>query len=342
MSAQAKYWLDPVRILVVCSVAIQASIFAQVAWAAEKSNTTFATSMIAFGWDRLAEGDAEQARFAFETALALAVDAAAGDLIGRAHLGLGRTQMRSGNLSEASFHLDQAVRQLPDEPAVYLALAQVYRAERKPVAEEQAARALLARGFPLGHWLLGRALAGQGRHEEALQSFESYLTEAKKPSDEQRQAIADYRRRAKKAKSLSAEARDLADWATGPSLRTAHLQAYNAFYALARLWASTPGAPWQYWDQHYHSLGQQSYPLIGQARAELEKMAPRTEIVQALHARYLAFLNDLDAAYRMFFAGVRFRDVQQFDYSRSRIPILDRALKDLIEDVDDASEDLAD
>lgn len=291
-------------------------------------------SLLERGRLRLRLGEADRALEALLAAVRAAPDSAP------ARLWLGRALLAKGDAGNAARELGFAVELAPDEPEAYVALAQAYRDQGRIEDSEAVGRRLLGRGHPRGHWIMARTLRAGGRDAEALAAFDAYLAAAT-PTEAERRAVADYRKLVAKRRS-GGEGHDLLAWVDDPKLSAAHRRAYGAFVAIATVSESERQGTWPYWLSHYDTLARQYYPLIGEARRDAAAAMPRTALVRAFHDRYLALLDELDAVYRDFLDGMRERDPGQFVEARQRITGLGAAFDDLIEDIKDESEDLAD
>ena len=291
-------------------------------------------SLIDSGRLRLRLGEPDRAIEALLAALRTDPDSAP------ARLWLGRALLAKGDTANAQRELGFAIELAPDDPEAYVAMARVHRDQGRIEASKAVGRRLLGRGHPRGLWIMARGLRAGGRDAEALASFDAYLAAAS-PSQAERQAVAGYRRLVAERRS-GGEGRDLLIWADNPDLSAAHRSAYDAFVAIANVSESERQGTWPYWLSHYDTLAQQYYPLIGAAQRDAAAATPRTALVRGFHDRYLALLGELDAIYRGFLDGVRERNPEIFVAARQRIPRLGAAFEELIDDVDDESEDLAD
>lgn len=291
-------------------------------------------SLLDRGRLRLRLGEPDRAIEALLAAIRAAPDSAP------ARLWLGRALLAKGDAANAQRQLAFAIELAPDDAEAYVAMARAHRDQGRIEASEAVGRRLLGRGHPRGHWIMARALRASGRDAEALAAFDAYLAAAT-PTEAERQAVAGYRKLVAKRRS-GGEGRDLLDWVDNPDLSAAHRRAHDAFVAIANISESQRQGTWPYWLSHYDTLAQQFYPLIGEARRQAEAATPRTALVRGFRDRYLALLGELDAIYRGFLDGMRERNPGKFLQARQRIPRLGAAFEELIEDVDDESEDLAD
>ncbi|MFQ5954051.1 MAG: tetratricopeptide repeat protein [Kiloniellales bacterium] len=280
-------------------------------------------------------GQPDEAMEALSAAVRAAPDSA------RGRLWLGRALLAKGDAANAQRELEYAIRLAPDDPNAYVALAAAYRALGLMQAAEDTGRRLLARGHPRGHWIMGRALRAGGRHDEALAAFETYLAAAPEATPAERAAIERQRARVAAGPSAAERARDLLAWVDDPNLKTAHRMAYDAFATIAKVSESQLQGTWPYWRSHYDTLAGRYYPLIGEARRHLAAAAPRTALVRGFHDRYVAFLDGLDVAYRGFLHGILQQNPDMFLQARQAIPQLGAALEELVDDIDDESDDLA-